>query len=87
LLRFGSTSESDDRLVIVVGRCVPDGERPPPPQAGGVVTDPAPGGVHGQHRQVGAHDETDEVAGGIADLNNGAPVRWQSVTELPSVEW
>jgi hypothetical protein len=85
-MRFGSTPESDDRLVIVVGRCVSDSERPPLPSSVGVVSDPAPGGIHGEHGQVRAHDETDEVAGSITDLDHGAPIRWNSVTELPSVE-
>jgi hypothetical protein len=70
--------------IVVAGRRVPDGERPPAACAVGQVCSASPGTVDRQHRQVGARDQSDEVAGVIVDLDGGPAVSLQSLAHTPS---
>jgi hypothetical protein len=81
---WSETLGEDGGEIVVAGRGVTDGERPPLMRPIGKVGPASPGGVHSQHWQRGAGDQSDEVAGVIVDLNFGAPIRLHPLTEPPS---
>jgi hypothetical protein len=72
-VRPDTPDECNDGVLVGSGR-MSDRERPPLAGAVGLLSPASPGGVDRQDGQPGAGDQSDELAGVIADLYDSTAV-------------